>query len=482
MYRVLIVSEDLALRQNLIHAIYKEAGGFQLAGEARHGMEAMDLLQCRKVELALIDLSRPATALSGMALLKEIYQAFAHVRVVVLSRREDMKTAVSSMRLGAIDYVVMKGFQRDVLLDMLHRAARRLSRERSSQEYLVASLPAPGVAPLRPIHGLLICPTSPDEEASSFGLLMNNDRLPWQRITDTCWYAEVPDAADTEERLLEWVTSADSGKFIAYRIVNDGNYAHETVVSLLRHFATHDMFYDYASWTKTPCCSLVNVRKRQTAANASRSLTDLWNQWALCAWVLDDCSFEALMREVKRRRHPKEQLLCRMQHTLQVWTTWIRAEAEEHVRVLTDNIYFWEEMENNLRYWRSVCQQTIHWHHISNEVFTCILKALIKMEEGLAMGITQGQVADHVSLSRGYFSKIFKRVTGSSFHQTMRTLQMGKAKQLLAGKSKLPIYAIAESIGFRDEKYFSKMFRQETGLLPSEYRKDALDKMGAFLC
>lgn len=34
---------------------------------------------------------------------------------------------------------------------------------------------------------------------------------------------------------------------------------------------------------------------------------------------------------------------------------------------------------------------------------------------------------------------------------------------------------IAEKCGYEDEKYFSRVFKQETGLLPTRYRKDRKD-------
>jgi two-component system response regulator YesN len=47
---------------------------------------------------------------------------------------------------------------------------------------------------------------------------------------------------------------------------------------------------------------------------------------------------------------------------------------------------------------------------------------------------------------------------------------MDKAKLLLLNPH-LRIAEIAASVGFQDEKYFSKVFKKATGLSPAEYRK-----------
>lgn len=47
---------------------------------------------------------------------------------------------------------------------------------------------------------------------------------------------------------------------------------------------------------------------------------------------------------------------------------------------------------------------------------------------------------------------------------------MKKAKELLIG-SQLKIYEIAQKVGYADAKYFSRVFKECTELLPAEYRK-----------
>ena len=46
-----------------------------------------------------------------------------------------------------------------------------------------------------------------------------------------------------------------------------------------------------------------------------------------------------------------------------------------------------------------------------------------------------------------------------------------KEAQLLLKNTDNPIQSIAFSVGYHDEKYFSRLFKKVTGLSPSEYRK-----------
>jgi two-component system response regulator YesN len=83
--------------------------------------------------------------------------------------------------------------------------------------------------------------------------------------------------------------------------------------------------------------------------------------------------------------------------------------------------------------------------------------------------ITAIEVAKRVNLSRSYFSRCFKMVTGKTFNDYIRQVRIEKAKEYLQHSNKT-ISWIAENIGYLDEKYFSRIFREHTGMLPSEYR------------
>lgn len=64
---------------------------------------------------------------------------------------------------------------------------------------------------------------------------------------------------------------------------------------------------------------------------------------------------------------------------------------------------------------------------------------------------------------------MFKSVTGENFSDYLTKVRMNQAKLLLAS-SGLTSYEIAERVGYQDQRYFSKVFRKTTGLLPKQYR------------
>ncbi|GIO62093.1 MULTISPECIES: helix-turn-helix transcriptional regulator [Paenibacillus] len=69
-----------------------------------------------------------------------------------------------------------------------------------------------------------------------------------------------------------------------------------------------------------------------------------------------------------------------------------------------------------------------------------------------------------------YLARCLKQYSGMSPLQYRHHLQMERAKRLLA-HSELPLVKVAEQCGFRDNNYFTRLFKRQTSFTPGEYRK-----------
>ena len=92
-------------------------------------------------------------------------------------------------------------------------------------------------------------------------------------------------------------------------------------------------------------------------------------------------------------------------------------------------------------------------------------------EENLDQPIQLRQVADLFYLSTGYMYTLFKKEFGVSPKEYLLNLRIRQAERLLREEKQLPIKTVAAAVGFENPLYFSRCFRQRTGLSPSEYRK-----------
>jgi YesN/AraC family two-component response regulator len=79
-------------------------------------------------------------------------------------------------------------------------------------------------------------------------------------------------------------------------------------------------------------------------------------------------------------------------------------------------------------------------------------------------------LASAVNLGRTVFYEKIKSIVGMTPVDFVRHVRMQRAEELVA-RSKSSFSEIAYAVGFSDPKYFSKCFKKETGMSPSEYRE-----------
>lgn len=73
-------------------------------------------------------------------------------------------------------------------------------------------------------------------------------------------------------------------------------------------------------------------------------------------------------------------------------------------------------------------------------------------------------------ISRAKFSRLLKQETDSTPHQLWLDHKIGEAQSLLV-KSELSVKEISKALGFRDEFYFSRLFKKKEGVSPTQYRR-----------
>ena len=84
--------------------------------------------------------------------------------------------------------------------------------------------------------------------------------------------------------------------------------------------------------------------------------------------------------------------------------------------------------------------------------------------------LSQGAMAEMAGISREYFSRIFKNITGMNYSKWLNTIRLEKATELLADEER-SLTEVAMLSGFQSIPSFNRVFREEKGLAPGEYRK-----------
>lgn len=90
--------------------------------------------------------------------------------------------------------------------------------------------------------------------------------------------------------------------------------------------------------------------------------------------------------------------------------------------------------------------------------------------DNYAENITLSDAAKSVYVNRSHLSRIFNREMHCNFRSYLNGIRIEKAKDLLC-RSELNIAEICNQVGFCDQSYFNKIFKQMENVTPGQYRK-----------
>ncbi|MBM7542348.1 ABC transporter substrate-binding protein [Amphibacillus cookii] len=93
--------------------------------------------------------------------------------------------------------------------------------------------------------------------------------------------------------------------------------------------------------------------------------------------------------------------------------------------------------------------------------------------------LSMAYLAKKTGLSQAYFAEMFKKVYGQNVSDYITRKKTNKTKQLLI-QTEDKLRSIANQVGYSDEFYLSKKFKQIVGVSPSLYRKQRKRKIAAY--
>jgi two-component system, response regulator YesN len=141
MYRLLIVDDEDDIRRGLAEFFPWSEIGFEVAGTAENGKQALEMVMAGGVDAVFSDIRMPL--MSGIELAKALSEAGLPVPVVFLSAYRDFSYARKALQYGVRDYVLKPTDYADI-----RSVFTKLRRELDSGADRAAGAPAAGADPV----------------------------------------------------------------------------------------------------------------------------------------------------------------------------------------------------------------------------------------------------------------------------------------------------------------------------------------------
>jgi len=119
---------------------------------------------------------------------------------------------------------------------------------------------------------------------------------------------------------------------------------------------------------------------------------------------------------------------------------------------------------------KNVTNETVNRITSKNSTATAVDVVIRYIHDNLGNELSRSELMDVVHLHPDYLSALFRQETGISLTKYITQERINGAKNLLIATD-LPISEIATRNGFQSIAYFSKQFKNQENMTPSEYRK-----------
>lgn len=127
-------------------------------------------------------------------------------------------------------------------------------------------------------------------------------------------------------------------------------------------------------------------------------------------------------------------------------------------------------VKDMMEYVRYLTEITIHYLSFAKEPTSVVDQIRDFLDQNYVREITRNDLAEIVFLNPDYISRLFKKEMGVSISSYLLKKRVDTAKDLLEHTT-MPINVISMHVGYSNFSYFTKIFRENTGMSPNEYRK-----------
>lgn len=503
-YQVLIVDDEEIVCRGLAQFVKWQNYNFEVAATASNVEEALSIMKKTHIDLVFMDIRMPGR--TGLELLKILRTEYPEVKSVILSGYSDFSYAQEAIRNGAVDYLTKPVILKDIeaLLERLKAEFEALQKEariRSNRMEALLLSAAKGYSNADPVRFNL------PEIGCWYGLsmILNNKNLTEEDIFSKKEQmrrqisAVIPSAIFLEDEvfslfcMLPWdpASSFDSLTMLLEQLCIG---LEEWSCGASRQKSGLDALHE--GWEEA--CRAQHYHRAGTAEGIIlyQNIEKLFSQSSLSLQDILPRLFRQLTNPETRTETPP---------LLTESLTAILGQNITLTQYQTACISFLIELNSCLRDLNlqetdlhASLNQTLNQLLLSQSYQNCTacmteyldwLIALLNQFDEQSLGkdvireiqlFIRRHYADNISLNSlaeqfylhpNYLSRLFKEKTGHNFVEYLTEVRMEKVKELLLGSNK-KIIEICDMTGYDNPRYFSKVFKQYTGMTPREYREN----------
>lgn len=528
MYKVLLVDDEILIRERISQRIPWGSLGFELAGTCENGKEAICFMEKEPVDLVLTDICMPYV--DGLELAKYLYESRKSTKAVIITGYDEFEYAKRAVEYHVLSYV-LKPVTAGELIEKLKEAKKILDGEAENLQvrtYYEGSYPLLKNQFLLQLGQGRIHEDQIGEKLKEFhidftgecycaALLCPRDQAEKKEISQM---AELVREKWNEDVL---VTEDDDGQLLLYVKKKNSSQMKKEIAVICNESA--DLILKKMG--KTVYClvgtcvfNLSGLSFSYEKAMEMKEYLYLEREPGIYEWDRFQkyrLSAQGLLSEGEREKRIVLAVRSNLEEEIKMEIAQIRTECQvnwvtrnkvvviyqslilavmnflERLNLVEDQFFLKEqEIISSLfgcTYISQMEEKVLDFFHTALEIVNSnrgnygdhqAVAALEYINSHYSdCSLSLQEICEKLAISVSYFSSAFKNYTGMTFVEALTKKRMEKAMELLENTS-LKTYEVAEKCGYNDANYFSALFKKATEKTPKEYAGLRRNRKGSY--
>lgn len=489
MYKVMIVEDELLVRVGLKTSIAWENYNMEVVAEAGNGEAAFEYFLKHKPEVVITDIKMPI--MDGFDLIKKIRKYSNTTKIIILTCVEDFELAQKAIKYKIEDYILKLTMTPDEINAILERIYTDLKA--SSNNTLFSKNINYNTDDA--FIGYLAYGTYTEKEIIDIYPFLANETSSLILLNIDEYWNLKKSLQDNKGNLIKFaliniikdifnkytsciVVQQNQNTYIAIIYGNIGisikDMLMELRVVILNYFNTKISFVvskniftikDLAVRYKkaSDCLPFLFFINSSYIDSETIFFNTIIEEVKDKTYAIGKDSLKSIVKEYFSKKINRESYINLF---IQIYTEFYKSNIN-----CTENISVFIKKINKANVYTDVID--IYAQSISNcekRYSREIVKGIGYIKENYNKQIKLNEIADYVGLSPNYYSYLFKKETEISVFNYLNRYRINMSIQLLK-YTNLKSYEVADKIGFKEESYFSRIFKRYTGKSPIEYRK-----------
>lgn len=527
MKKVMLVDDEIVIRENIRDCVDWEREGFVYCGDASDGELALPLIESIVPDILITDIKMPF--LNGLELSAIVRKRLPDTKIIILSGHDEFEYARSALRMGIEEYCLKPVSSAD-LVALLRSVSAKIDLERSEKARLEALRQSKNESVAQSQEKLLtdVCTgmITTAEALDTASALSLNLMARYYVVVITDVRCGVSQSASIDHEIVGQAEALFRSKLAAHAETFEFKRSRTERVWILKHDALSELELaleqaqsEMRSEIEAAAgCKLAlgigSVQERLQHVHSSFLDAEEDKHWkkltqsAQSRWTVqagesalhpavfldrqryleylkigspaDIGQVARALAEGLRKvdwRNDLYGFYLLNDLTLEVFQTAKSLyrnldNAEESLARFQHNIGDIASWEDASRYLAKLAEQFWQWRSGAADRYVDMLeqaKTYIMRNYGQDR-LSLQDVADHVCVSASHLSKVFSQETGQTFIEFLTSVRIRQAMVLLQTTSEKS-YEIAHRVGYNDAHYFSNLFKKATGMTTKDFRK-----------